>query len=127
MSAQVVNPRIRGFICVTSHAAGCAANVRRHVQQIKAATPGTGLGNVLVIGASTGYGLASLETAVFGYGARALAICFEKPGQGDRTGTAGWYNLTEVHRLAKEAGRQVETINGDAFSNEIKAKAIDAL
>jgi enoyl-[acyl-carrier protein] reductase/trans-2-enoyl-CoA reductase (NAD+) len=126
MAKQVLNPRFRGFICTTAHPDGCAANVARQIAVAKAA-PGTPIANVLVVGSSAGYGLASLITAVFGHGARALGVCFEKNAVGDRTGSAGWYNLAEVHRQAKSAGRTVETINGDGFSLAIKDQAVAAL
>jgi enoyl-[acyl-carrier protein] reductase/trans-2-enoyl-CoA reductase (NAD+) len=126
MAKVVINPRIRGFICLTSHPSGCAANVQRQVAVAKA-TPGTGLGTVLVIGSSAGYGLSSLITAVFGHGAKALSVCFERPGQGEKAGSAGWYNLAEVHRLAKAEGRQVETINADAFATATKQQVVAAL
>lgn len=127
MAKVVINPRIRGFICLTSHPAGCAANVARQVEVATAGGPGTGIGNALVVGSSAGYGLSSLITAVFGHGAKALSVCFERPGQGEKPGSAGWYNLAEVHRLAKARGKTVETINGDAFSTAIKQQAIAAL
>jgi enoyl-[acyl-carrier protein] reductase / trans-2-enoyl-CoA reductase (NAD+) len=127
MSAQVINPRIRGFLCLTSHPAGCAANVKRQVDIAQHGAPGKGIGNALVIGSSAGYGLSSLITSVFGYGARALSVCFERPGTAEKPGSGGWYNLAEVHRLAKAQGKQVETINGDAFSTAIKEQAIAAL
>ncbi len=128
MAITVINPRIRGFICTTSHPEGCAANVRRQVAVAKAAArPAARPYTVLVIGSSAGYGLASLITAVFGHGARALSVCFEREGKGDKPGSAGWYNLAEVHRLARAEGRTVETINGDAFGHAVKAQALDAL
>ena len=71
-----------------------------------------------MIGSSTGYGLSSLLTAVFGYGARATSVCLERPPQGDKTASAGWYNLAEVHRLAREAGPSVTTFNGDALARD---------
>jgi len=127
MSEQVVEPRIRGFLCLTSHPEGCAANVRRQIEVARAGGPGSGLGNVLVIGSSTGFGLASLITSVFGYGADAVGVCFEKASDGRRPATAGFYNLAEVHRQAEDAGRRVHTINGDAFSHEIKQQTIAAV
>ena len=127
MVEQVVRPRIRGFISVSAHPDGCAANVRRQVAEVQAALPSTGLGTVLVVGASTGYGLASALSACFGYGAKTLGVCFERPSTEDRTGSAGWYNLAEAHRLAREQGCTLETINGDAFSHEVKRQAVEAL
>ncbi len=127
MAKVVINPRIRGFICTTSHPEGCAANVRRQVAVAAKAGPGKGIGNALVIGSSAGYGLASLITLAFGHGAKVLGACFERPGQGEKAGSAGFYNLAEVHRLAKAQGRTIETINGDAFAASGKAAVIASL
>lgn len=126
MSAQVVEPRIRGFISLTAHPEGCAENVRRQVEVARAGSSGE-LGNALVIGSSTGYGLASFLVTAFGYGAATLGVCFEKESTETKPGTAGWYNLVEAHRLAEAEGRHVETINGDAFSDEVKREAVAAL
>lgn len=127
MPQVIINPSIRGFLSLTAHPDGCAHNVRRQIDLAKRRGPGKGLGNVLVIGSSTGYGLSTLVTTLFGYGAKALSVCFERPGAGNKAGSAGWYNLAEVHRLAKAQGRQVETLNGDAFSTAIKQQAMAAL
>jgi enoyl-[acyl-carrier protein] reductase/trans-2-enoyl-CoA reductase (NAD+) len=127
MSAQVVKPRIRGFIATNAHPDGCAANVRAQVEVAQASLPGTGIDNVLVIGSSTGYGLSSAICGCFGYGASTLGVCFERPSTEDKGASAGWYNVAEAHRLAREQGRSFETINGDAFSEEIKQQAVDAL
>jgi len=126
MSKEVISPKIRGFLCVNAHPEGCAVNVRRQVEAARCAGPGSGLGNVLVIGSSTGYGLGSLITACWGWGANALGVCFERPPS-NKSASAGWYNLAEVHRLARDEGRQIETINGDAFSHEIKDQVVAAL
>ena len=127
MAEVVISPRVRGFICLTTHPEGCAANVREQVSYVSEKTPGEGLKNVLVVGSGTGYGLASLLNASFGYNANTLGVCFEKEPSEKRPGTAGWYNLAEAHRLAKEQGKLLETINGDAFSHEIKQQVIAAL
>lgn len=129
MAEQVVEPRIRGFISLTAHPDGCAAMVRRQVEQVRDALgddPAT-LANVLVVGSSTGYGLASALVAAFGYGASTLGVCFEREPTEDKTATAGWYNLAEAHRLAAETGIQFETINADAFAQETKDAVIAAL
>ncbi len=126
MAKAVVQPRIRGFICLNAHPSGCAINVDRQIELAKKAG-GSGLGNVLVVGSSAGYGLSSLITCVFGYGAKALSVCFERPGQDVKTASAGWYNLAEVHRLAKAEGRLVETINADAYATATKQQAVAAL
>jgi enoyl-[acyl-carrier protein] reductase/trans-2-enoyl-CoA reductase (NAD+) len=127
MAKVVINPRIRGFICLTSHPAGCAANVRRQVDLATRGGPGEGIGNALVIGSSAGYGLSSLITLAWGHGAKVLGACFERPGAGEKAGSGGWYNLAEVHRLAKAQGKQIETINGDAFAQAGKDAVIAAL
>lgn len=127
MPEQVIAPRIRGFICLNAHPDGCAAEVRRQIDHIRATCPGQGLQNVLVLGSSTGYGLASLLTSVFGYGADALSICYERPASERKPGSAGFYNLVEAQAQARAAGRQMETINGDAFSSDLKQQAIATL
>ena len=127
MPVQTVTARIRGFICLNAHPVGCAANVASLVDVARERTPGRGLKDALVIGSSTGYGLASLVTTVFGYGARAVGVCLERPPQGDRTASAGWYNLAAVHRLARQSGREVTTVNGDAYGDDVKRQVVDHL
>src|SRR5688572_20872601 len=127
MPSQVVAARIRGFICLNAHPAGCAANVDAEIATATAGAPGTGLTDALVVGASTGYGLSSLVSAAFGYGARATGVCLERPPQGDKTASAGWYNLAAVQRAAAARGRSVSVINGDAFSDEIKRATLARL
>jgi len=127
MPTAVINPRIRGFICTTAHPTGCAANARALIELARAGGPGKGLGVVLVVGSSAGFGLASLATSIFGYGADAVGVCFERPASIDKPGTAGFYNLAEMHRQAKVTGRRLTTINGDAFSHAVKQQAIAAL
>ena len=93
MSSQVIAARIRGFICLNAHPAGCAANVDAEIAVVEegaGAGAGSGLGAALVIGGSTGYGLSSLLSAVFGYGAQGTAVCLERPPQGEKTASAGW-------------------------------------
>jgi enoyl-[acyl-carrier protein] reductase/trans-2-enoyl-CoA reductase (NAD+) len=128
MPLQTVAARIRGFICLNAHPGGCAENVRAQVEVArKGAAPGARLADALVVGASTGYGLASLATTVFGYGARAVGVCLERPPQGDKTASAGWYNLAALSRLARDAGRDVAIVNGDAYTDAIKAETISLL
>ncbi|MYH41672.1 MAG: trans-2-enoyl-CoA reductase family protein [Chloroflexi bacterium] len=127
MPRQVVAPRIRGFISLTAHPEGCAERVRREVDIVRRAGPLPPLGNVLVIGSSTGYGLASLLAATFGSNAATLGVCLERAPGGDRPGSAGWYNLAEAHRIAASEGRHLETINGDAFSGPVKRRVVEAL
>jgi enoyl-[acyl-carrier protein] reductase/trans-2-enoyl-CoA reductase (NAD+) len=128
MPLQTIASRIRGFISLNAHPAGCAANVEGEVDRIRrSGAPGSGMGDVLVIGSSTGYGLASLLGAVFGYGARGFGVCLERPAHGDKTASAGWYNLAAAERLARAAGRTIATINGDAYSDEIKRETVALL
>ncbi len=122
---MIIKPRVRGFLCTTTHPAGCKANVKHQIDYVKSrGTISNGPKRVLVIGASTGYGLASRITAAFGSGAATLGIFFEKEGSEKKTGTAGWYNSAAFHSFAEEEGLYAKSINGDAFSNEIKQKAI---
>lgn len=128
MSLEVINPRIRGFICTTAHPSGCAAAVREQIQVVSAARPETPHGgNALVVGASTGYGLASRITAAFGHGMRTLGVFFEKAPAGSRTGTAGWYNSAAFHLEAEAAGIPASSINGDAFSDAVKREAVERI
>lgn len=134
MALQVVEPRIRGFISVSAHPEGCAANVRRQVEVARAGLEGARtkagaerLGPTLVVGSSSGYGLASTLCACFGLDAPVLGVCFERPADGERTATAGWYNLAEAHRLATAEGRHLETINADAYQESTKDAVIEAL
>ena len=127
MAKQVVEPRMRGFISLTAHPDGCARMVQWQVEVAKHSGAGTGLGNVLVVGSSTGYGLASTLCACFGYGAATLGVCLERPSEPEKTGSGGWYNLAEAHRLAAAERRHLETINGDAFSPDTKHEAVEAL
>ncbi|RJE76281.1 enoyl-[acyl-carrier-protein] reductase FabV [Pseudoalteromonas citrea] len=125
---MVVKPKIRGFICTNAHSAGCAAHVQEQIDYVKAQGPiENGPKNVLVIGASTGYGLASRITAAFGAGAKTLGIFFEKEGTERKTASAGWYNTAAFQQAADEAGLWSKNINGDAFSDEIKQKTIAAI
>ena len=125
---MVISPRVKGFICTTAHPAGCAANVQKQIDFVKqqgdiANAPK----RVLVIGSSTGYGLASRITAAFAGGASTIGVFFEKPAQGKRTASAGWYNAAAFQQSADAAGLYSANINGDAFSHEIKAKTIDLI
>ncbi|RUO22058.1 enoyl-ACP reductase FabV [Aliidiomarina haloalkalitolerans] len=122
---MVIKPRIRGFICTNAHPVGCAENVRQQINYVKAQPPiNIGPKRVLVIGCSTGYGLASRIVSAFGSGAQTLGVCFEKEPSEKKTGTAGWYNTAAFHQAAAEENLYHYTINGDAFSDEIKAETI---
>jgi len=122
---MVIKPKIRGFICTTAHPTGCALHVQEQIDFVKSQARIDGPKKVLVIGASTGYGLASRIAATFGSGADTLGVCFEKPSSDNRTGTAGWYNTAAFEKAAIADGYQAKTINGDAFSDEIKQLAMD--
>jgi enoyl-[acyl-carrier protein] reductase/trans-2-enoyl-CoA reductase (NAD+) len=124
MPKLTIAPRIRSFICLNAHPAGCAANVEREIDVATRGAPGSGLKHVLVIGASTGYGLSSLVSGVFGYGARGTGICLERPAAGERTASAGWYNLAAAQRLARARGKEIVVINGDAFSEAVKQETL---
>ena len=125
---MVIKPRVRGFLCTTTHPVGCAENVRRQIDYVKQhGAIDDGPKNVLVLGASTGYGLASRITAAFGANAATIGVFFEKPGSERKPGTAGWYNTAAFHDAAEAEGLYAKSINGDAFSTEIKDKVIDLI
>ncbi|WP_016957803.1 enoyl-ACP reductase FabV [Catenovulum agarivorans] len=124
---MVIKPKVRGFICTNAHPVGCEESVKRQIEYVKSKTNPEGPKNVLVIGSSTGYGLASRITAAFGSGAKTLGIFFEKEPTEKKCASAGWYNTAAFNKFAKEAGLWAKNINGDAFSHEIKAKAIDVI
>jgi len=122
---MIIKPRVRGFMCITTHPTGCDANVKEQIDYVKSKGEiNHGPKRVLVIGASTGYGLASRITAAFGCGASTLGIFFEKEGVENKPGSAGWYNSAAFHKYAEAEGLYAKSINGDAFSNEIKEKTI---
>jgi enoyl-[acyl-carrier protein] reductase/trans-2-enoyl-CoA reductase (NAD+) len=125
---MVIKPKIRGFVCITAHPQGCAAHVQEQINLVKSRGPlKNGPRNVLVIGASTGYGLASRIAAAFGSGANTLGIFFERPSEEDRPATPGWYNTIAFSDAARAAGLKALNINGDAFSDDIKRQAIDLI
>ena len=125
---MVIKPKVRGFICTNAHPVGCATSVEQQIAYIEEkGSLGDGPKNVLVIGSSTGYGLASRITSAFGYSAKTLGVCFEKAPSERKTGTAGWYNTAAFHQQAAKKGLYAETINGDAFSDESKAQTIDKI
>jgi enoyl-[acyl-carrier protein] reductase/trans-2-enoyl-CoA reductase (NAD+) len=125
---MIVAPKIRGFICTTAHPDGCAQHVAEQISVVKSRGPiGNGPKKVLVIGSSTGYGLSSRIAAAFGSGAATLGVFFEKPGDADKCGTAGWYNSAAFEIEAAAAGLYARSFNGDAFSDEIKADVIAAI
>ena len=125
---MIIKPRIRGFICTTAHPRGCAAHVD---SQIATVTARAGLANgpkkALVIGASAGYGLASRIVAAFGCRAATLGVSFEKAPEGNRTASAGWYNNRAFEARARASGLYANTLDGDAFSDQMKALAIERI
>lgn len=125
---MIIKPKVRGFVCVTAHPAGCAAHVGEWISYVKSfGTMPNGPRKVLVIGASTGYGLASRVTAAFGSGAATLGIFYERPSEDGRPATPGWYNSIGFTKAAHAAGLYAKNINGDAFSDEIKARTLETI
>ncbi|MCE7575996.1 trans-2-enoyl-CoA reductase family protein [Aliivibrio fischeri] len=125
---MIIKPRIRGFICTTTHPVGCEQNVKEQIALTKAQGPvANAPKRVLVVGSSSGYGLSSRITAAFGGGASTIGVFFEKAGTEKKPGTAGWYNSAAFDKFAKEEGLYSKSLNGDAFSNEAKQKTIDLI
>jgi enoyl-[acyl-carrier protein] reductase / trans-2-enoyl-CoA reductase (NAD+) len=124
---MIIESKIRGFICLTSHPKGCERNVINQIDFIKSKGKINGPKNVLVIGASTGFGLASRITCAFGSNASSIGVFFEKPPQEGRPASPGWYNSAAFQQEAKKAGLYAKSINGDAFSDEVKTKTIDLI
>ncbi|HEV2523038.1 MAG TPA: enoyl-ACP reductase FabV [Candidatus Acidoferrales bacterium] len=129
MPVQIVKRRSRGFICVNAHPEGCRRNVEQWIAGVrgKASAGQNAPRNVLVIGASTGYGLASRVAAAWGYGAKTLGVFFERPPEGDKTASAGHYNTVAFHAATRRDGLFAASLNGDAFSDEIKRAAAELL
>lgn len=122
---MIIKPKVRGFVCVTAHPTGCATHIQEQINYVKAQGPiKHGPKNVLVIGASTGFGLASRITAAFGTGSATLGIFYERPSEEGRPATPGWYNSIAVTKAARAAGLYAGNLNGDAFSAEIKQQAL---
>ncbi|MCL6516670.1 enoyl-ACP reductase FabV [Alicyclobacillus sp.] len=124
---MVIKPKVRGFICTTAHPVGCAAHVEEQIAYIQSQPRVEGTKRALIIGCSTGYGLATRIAAAFACGADTLGVCFEKPASDNRTATAGWYNTAAFEQAARKAGRFAKTVNGDAFSDEVKREVIDLI
>jgi len=125
---MIIKPKIRGFICVTAHPDGCAAHVQEQIDYVKSQGAISGVPKrVLVVGASTGYGLSSRITAAFGGGASTIGVFFERGSENDRPATAGWYNSAAFEKAAHKAGLYAKSINGDAFSDDIKKQTIDLI
>ena len=124
---MIIEPRMRGFICLTSHPKGCAQNVKNQIEYVKSKGHIEGAKKVLVIGASTGFGLASRITSAFGSDAATIGVFFEKPPVEGRPGSPGWYNSAAFEKEAKKAGLYAKSVNGDAFSNEVKRQTLDLI
>ncbi|MBV53334.1 MAG: enoyl-[acyl-carrier-protein] reductase FabV [Coxiellaceae bacterium] len=124
---MIISPKVRGFICTTAHPEGCFKHVQQQVDYIKSQGAKKGPVNVLIVGASTGYGLASRITAAFGYQAKTIGVSFEKPASGKRTASAGWYNTAAFEELAHADNLYAKSINGDAFSHDIKQLTLDLI
>jgi enoyl-[acyl-carrier protein] reductase/trans-2-enoyl-CoA reductase (NAD+) len=118
---------MRGFICLTSHPEGCEQNVKNQIAYVQSKGPIDGAKKVLVIGASTGFGLASRITSAFGSDAATIGVFFEKPPVEGKPGSPGWYNSAAFEKEAHKAGLYAKSINGDAFSNEIKKQTLDLI
>jgi len=125
---MIIKPKIRGFICTTTHPMGCEANIKEQLAYTKAKGEiKNAPKRVLVVGSSSGYGLSSRIAAAFGCGASTIGVFFEKPGTERKTGTAGFYNAAAFDKLAHEEGLYAKSINGDAFSHEAKQKTIELI
>ena len=124
---MIIEPKIRGFVCITAHPEGCAKKVADEIAIAKASSIESGPKKVLVIGASTGYGLSSRITAAFSCEASTLGVFFERPSSNGKPASAGWYNTVAFENEATAAGLYAKSINGDAFSNEIKEEVIQTI
>ena len=124
---MIIKPKIRGFICTTAHPVGCYKHVEQQINYVKKHPKIHGCKNALIIGASTGYGLASRITAAFACNAKTIGVFFEREAADNRTATAGWYNTAAFEKIAHAEGHYAKSINGDAFSDDIKQKTIDLI
>ena len=124
---MIIEPRVRGFICMTAHPDGCAAHVGEQIAHVRERGSIDGPGSVMVVGASTGYGLASRIVAAFGCGAKTVGAFFERPASARRPASAGWYNTAAFERAAEEAGLGAWSYNGDAFADEAKERVLDLI
>jgi len=124
---MIIEPRTRGFICLTAHPTGCEQNVINQIAYVKSKGAINGAKKVLVIGSSTGFGLASRISSAFGSDAATIGVFFDKPSAPEKTGSAGYYNTAAFEKHAHAAGLYAKSINGDAFSNEIKRQTMDMI
>jgi enoyl-[acyl-carrier protein] reductase/trans-2-enoyl-CoA reductase (NAD+) len=125
---MILKPKVRGFVCVTAHPVGCAAYVQAQIDYVRArGLIKNGPKKALIIGASTGYGLASRVTAAFGAGAATVGVFYDRPSEDGRPATPGWYNSIALDRAARAAGLYARSLNGDAFSTGVKQQAIELI
>ena len=124
---MIIEPRMRGFICLTAHPAGAEQNVKNQIEYVKSKGAIDGAKKVLVIGASTGFGLASRISSAFGSDAATIGVFFEKPPVAGKTASPGWYNSAAFEKEAQKAGLYAKSINGDACSNEVKRATLDLI
>ncbi|WP_318639847.1 enoyl-ACP reductase FabV [Flavobacterium ardleyense] len=124
---MIIEPRMRGFICTTSHPEGCAQNVINQIEYVKSKGTIEGAKKVLVIGASTGFGLSSRITSAFGSNAATIGVFFEKPPVEGKPASPGWYNSAAFENEAHKAGLYAKSINGDAFSDDIKKQTMNLI
>jgi enoyl-[acyl-carrier protein] reductase / trans-2-enoyl-CoA reductase (NAD+) len=124
---MIIEPRMRGFICLTAHPKGCEQSVKDQIEYVQSKGKINGAKRVLVIGASTGFGLASRISSAFGCDAATIGVFFEKPPTEGKTASPGWYNSAAFEKEAQKAGLYAKSINGDAFSNEVKQQTIDLI
>lgn len=124
---MIVQPKVKGFICTTAHPEGCKESVKAQIDYVKAQPKTKGPGKVLVIGSSMGYGLASRIAAAYSCGASTIGIIFDKPAKEKRTATAGWYNTAAFEEFARADGIYAKTLNGDAYSDELKRQTIEMI
>jgi enoyl-[acyl-carrier protein] reductase/trans-2-enoyl-CoA reductase (NAD+) len=124
---MIIEPRTRGFICLTAHPEGCAQNVKNQIDYVTSKGKIAGAKKVLVIGASTGFGLASRITSAFGSDAATIGVFFDKPASPNRPASPGFYNTAAFETAAHQASLYAKSINGDAFSNEIKEQVVNLI
>jgi len=124
---MIIQPKIRGFICTTAHPIGCRENVNQQIAYVKSQKTFVGPKNVLVIGASTGYGLASRIVSAFGANAKTIGVFYEREADDKKTATPGWYNSAAFEAFAQTQGLYAKSVNGDAFSQEIKIQVADLI
>ncbi len=124
---MVIEPKIRGNVCFTAHPVGCDRQVQQQIDYVRAQKKIKGPQKVLVIGSSNGYGLATRIVSAFSGGADTIGVAYERPGKGSKSGSAGWYNNVAFEEKARKEGLIARSVNGDAFSDEIKSEVIDLI